>query len=316
MVKIAIAGGSGQIASEIIDVLISKGIHDILILSRKAHASDTRPGVTCAQTDYTSVTELTTLFQGIDVVLSFGAAHEDVGSVMQKALIEACIAAGVKRFAPNEWSTSNFEEIPWYAEKGNTRAYLAEINKDKKVLEYTLFQPGFIVDYIAPPNTSSKHITPLEIALDLSHRRAIVLEGVDPRITLTSVRDVAEVVARAVEWEGEWPVVGGMVGTTLKTSEFIEIGGRIRGGKPWPITTLKEADVRAGDIKSSWIPTMRANGLKEEQIEYFSKMVLTGFLLCGKHESWMVSDEWNRLLSDYEFEGLEGFLERTWAGRP
>lgn len=61
---------------------------------------------------------------------------------------------------------------------------------------------------------------------------------------------------------------------------------------------------------------MRANGLKEEQIEYFSKMVLTGFLLCGKHESWMVSDEWNHLLSDYKFEGIEEFLERTWGGQP
>lgn len=28
----------------------------------------------------------------------------------------------------------NFDEIPWYAEKGNVRAYLAEINKDKKVI--------------------------------------------------------------------------------------------------------------------------------------------------------------------------------------
>ena len=28
----------------------------------------------------------------------------------------------------------NFEEIPWYAEKGNVRAYLAEINKDRKVV--------------------------------------------------------------------------------------------------------------------------------------------------------------------------------------
>lgn len=87
------------------------------------------------------------------------------------------------------------------------------------------------------------------------------------------------------------------------------------GGAPWPITTLKESDIRAGEIKSSWIPTMRANGLKPEQIEFFSKMVLTGFLLCGKHESWKVSDEWNRLLPDLKFETLEEFLERTWGGR-
>ncbi|KAG4416053.1 hypothetical protein IFR04_010816 [Cadophora malorum] len=316
MVKIAMAGGSGQIASEILDVLVAKMKHEILILSRHGHAPDPRPGVTWAQTDYSSVTELTALLKGVDVVLSFGAAHEDVGSVKQRALIDASVAAGVKRFAPNEWSTRNFDEIPWYAEKGNVRAYLAEINKDKKVIEYTLFQPGFITDYIAPPNTSSKHISPLDIALDLPNRRAIVLDEIDPHITLTSVKDVAEVVARAVEFEGEWPVVGGMVGTTLKTSEFIALAEKIRGGKPWPITTLKEADIRAGDIKSDWIPMMNVKGLAQEQIEFFSKMVLTGFLLCGLHESWMVSDEWNRLLKDYEFESLEHFLERTWGGRP
>lgn len=97
------------------------------------------------------------------------------------------------------------------------------------MIEYTLFQPGFITDYIAPPNTSSKYISPLEVALDIPNRRAIVLEGNDPRITLTSVKDVADVVARAVEFEGEWPVVGGMVGTTLKTSEFIALAEKIRG---------------------------------------------------------------------------------------
>tara|TARA_R110002060_G_scaffold53391_4_gene64014 strand:+ start:560 stop:790 length:231 start_codon:yes stop_codon:yes gene_type:complete len=56
-----------------------------------------------------------------------------------------------------------------------------------------------------------------------------VLDEIDPHITLTSVKDVAEVVARAVEFEGEWPVVGGMVGTTLKTSEFIALAEKIRG---------------------------------------------------------------------------------------
>jgi hypothetical protein len=28
---------------------------------------------------------------------------------------------------------SNFEELPWYAEKANVRAYLEEINREKKV---------------------------------------------------------------------------------------------------------------------------------------------------------------------------------------
>lgn len=41
---------------------------------------------------------------GVHTVISFIVAHLDVGSVSQRALIDASITAGVKRFAPNEWS--------------------------------------------------------------------------------------------------------------------------------------------------------------------------------------------------------------------
>jgi hypothetical protein len=44
-------------------------------------------------------------------------------------------------------------------------------------------------------------------------------------------------------------------------------------------------------------------------------MVLIGFLLSGIHSAWAVSDEWNRLLPDYKFEGAEEFLEKHWKGK-
>lgn len=62
------------------------------------------------KTEYTSTEELTTVFQGVHTVLSFIAPHrnQDEAVTVQKHLIDACIQAGVKRFAPSEWGVKQF----------------------------------------------------------------------------------------------------------------------------------------------------------------------------------------------------------------
>lgn len=58
----------------------------------------------------------------------------------------------------------------------------------------------------------------------------ILVDGDDgTRITLTAVQDIARVVARAVDYEGEWPVVGGIQGSNISIGEFIALGERARG---------------------------------------------------------------------------------------
>lgn len=73
----------------------------------------------------------------------------DSAYLPQKNLIDASIQAGVRRFAPSEWATyvhkasidlsnkrsAGLENTPWYGFKENTRKYLAELNKNKKVSE-------------------------------------------------------------------------------------------------------------------------------------------------------------------------------------
>ena len=51
-------------------------------------------------------------------------------------------------------------------------------------------------------------------------------------MTLTAMNDLANVVARAVEYSSEWPVIGGIHGTTLSTTKLLEIGAKVRGKKP------------------------------------------------------------------------------------
>ena len=43
--------------------------------------------------------------RNVDVVLSFILPFSDSGNIAQKTLIDACIDAGVRRFAPSEWAT-------------------------------------------------------------------------------------------------------------------------------------------------------------------------------------------------------------------
>ena len=43
------------------------------------------------------------------------------------------------------------------------------------------------------------------------------------------MQDLAKIVARAVEYEGEWPQIGGINGAELSMGEVIAIGERIRG---------------------------------------------------------------------------------------
>lgn len=97
-------------------------------------------------------------------------------------------------------------------------------------MEYTLFQPGLFTNYFTNPYKSSKNIHQMENMIDFNKRRALILEGSENDIvTLTTSQDLANVVARAIEFEGEWPVVGGISGTRTSIGELIKLGEKIRG---------------------------------------------------------------------------------------
>lgn len=51
----------------------------------------------------------------------------------------------------------------------------------------------------------------------------------DVRFTLTTVQDLANVVSQAIEYEGKWPIQGGIRGNEITFRELIALGERIRG---------------------------------------------------------------------------------------
>jgi len=64
----------------------------------------------------------------------------------------------------------------------------------------------------------------------MQNKRAIVVAGhEDAVMTTTTAADLAAIVARAVEYDGKWPVNGGISGNRLTYAQIIEIGEKIRG---------------------------------------------------------------------------------------
>lgn len=80
------------------------------------------------------------------------------------------------------------------------------------------------------PFSSSKHVQLFETPFNLYQRRALVVDGgEDAIITFTTAQDLARVVALAVEYEGEWPLIGGIQGAQVSVRQLIALGEKIRG---------------------------------------------------------------------------------------
>ncbi|KAI9896771.1 hypothetical protein N3K66_007793 [Trichothecium roseum] len=319
MVKIVIAAASSQLANEIIDKLVETKKHKIIGLVRKdPSAYRSLPGVTWVQTDYQDKAELVRLLQGVETVFSFFPVHFDKGNAIQKRLIDASVEAGVKRFAPSEWATgvklaNATDAMPWYAGKLEVAEYLEQINKDKKVLEYSRFQIGAFMNYLAHPHKTTNHVSGLTFAFDFSRQKAVAIEGFeDAVLTWTSVQDIAGVVARAVEYEGEWPAVGGISGSPMTIGQMLKLGESI--GKPFEVEWLKlqdlEAELQAPQPADA---DLDIHNSSPEKLDAFLKWATRAILVAVTRGAYHISDEWNKLLPDYKFTQVEDLVREHWA---
>ncbi|KAH7018406.1 uncharacterized protein B0I36DRAFT_388623 [Microdochium trichocladiopsis] len=320
MVNVAIIGASGQLASTLIDYLSEHTEHVMLGLVRRDPSTlRTVPRLKYVQTDYQDTAELSRIFKAgsVDVVMSFIIAHLDPDAAVSKRLVDAAIDAGVKRFVPSEWSVGRhladaIQFLPWYDSKLKTRAYLEQVNTPHKVLEYTLFHSGHFTEYLGHPHAPAnlKHIDTIAISFQPEILHALTVEGREEvdRMTFTSPGDVVKVVARALDVEqGKWPVWGGIEGQTVTVKELIDIVERVRG-KKLTVERLKESDLVAGRILAKTTPTITHSSVTPEQKEAFEKLLTAGFLMGAARGAYTATREWNEILPDVKFLGIEEYL--------
>ncbi|KAL1631993.1 hypothetical protein SLS56_004038 [Neofusicoccum ribis] len=298
MVNVVIAGGSGNVAREVIDRIVAKNKHNVTAFTRQTVDNPRSDGLTWVQVDYKNKHDLADKLHGVDVVLSFFSGADRLGVIQtEKNLIDAAVQAGVKRFAPAEWGTRSNNTVPYYTFKDDVRKYLEDLNKDKEVIEYSLFQPGFFLNYLGYPHSSTKHFSMSPMYVDLENRRAIIVSDGNSPITVTTIQDMAGVVAEALDYE-----------------ELVELGTKIRGSMDVESVSLK--DLEAGELKSSWYPPLNHPSIPVEMVDELSKTATIHFLCSAAKGEWSVSDDWNKLLPSFRFTTAEEYLRTIWDGKP
>ncbi|EAQ88491.1 hypothetical protein CHGG_05110 [Chaetomium globosum CBS 148.51] len=242
-------------------------------------------GTTWVKVDFSDKDGLVGVLQGVHTILSFIVVHNDTDNVAQKTLIDAAIEAGVKRIAPSEWALADLNHFGWY---------------DNKVIEYSLFQPGWFMNYLGGNRKIATHVQPTGFtAVDYEHGRARVPGSLSNKVTYTAIHDVVNVVVKAIDYEGEWPIIGGINGNTLSVAEEIAIGER-----------LELEDLKAGIVKTSWLPSLdHLPNINDE----LARQVLASLLINTAEGAGTVSDEWNKIFPDYQFTKAEEYLAGVFA---
>jgi 3-keto-L-gulonate-6-phosphate decarboxylase len=83
---------------------------------------------------------------------------------------------------------------------------------------------------LAHPHRTTKHVSTISAQFDYEKLQAIVVEGsLDTEFTYTTVEDIGNIVARAVDYEGTWPVIGGVSGDRLTVRELLRLAVVVRG---------------------------------------------------------------------------------------
>lgn len=145
--SVAIAGATGRLGPHVLNALVDAGFQvTVLTRSKKPGALDA--DVKVLEVDFTSMDSLAAALKGIDAVVSTigGTAIDN-----QTILIDAAIAAGVKRFIPSEYGTvttnPKVESYPLYSSMTKIRKYLQE-KAAAGDLTWTVLACGCFLDFM------------------------------------------------------------------------------------------------------------------------------------------------------------------------
>jgi uncharacterized protein YbjT (DUF2867 family) len=134
---VALAGASGNLGPAILDALLAAGTFEITVLIREGSKSSFPSGVKVTTVNYDSMESITNALHGQEAVVS---TLPLMAFQTQKRMIDAAIAAGVKRFIPSVFGSDLYNPkarvLPVYHDKVAIQDYLAEKSK-KTPLTYT-----------------------------------------------------------------------------------------------------------------------------------------------------------------------------------
>ncbi|KAL8812391.1 MAG: hypothetical protein Q9200_001078 [Gallowayella weberi] len=319
MVRVAIAGGTGGLGRTLVEEFMQGNEHEVFILSRKSTLPfEVSKNVHLLTPTYDNLDSLVELLKANEIHTLMSTLSPPTPEVHQIELnlIRAASQSGtVKRFVPSEWGVdfSHDDEhlplpVPWKALKREARAELQK----HPILEYTLFHPGFFMDYFGMPHVPSHMLADVPFVDIPAAKAALPGNGDENKVALTYTKDVARFVRKAVESEDPWPEKSVIVGDSVTLNEVLHTAEKARGVK-FDVVHDSLEDLRAGKITEipAYIPIYEVIP-KEwllEMMAAFGVAMVTGVFDLGD------DDTLNEKFTDVKPIKMAEFIKKYWAGK-
>ncbi|EIN11596.1 NAD(P)-binding protein [Punctularia strigosozonata HHB-11173 SS5] len=233
---VAVAGATGNIGIPIVEQLLAANF-SVVVLSRSDNPSNLPAGVTVRKVDYDSVPSLTAALRGVDAVVS---AVSDAALAGQTKLIDAAVAAGVRRFLPSEFGNDvqhpAVRALPLYAPKIAVEAHLKKASAESG-LTYTLVSTGPFLDWGLQ---SGFLLGPLK------ERQAEIFDGGKKLFSATNVATIGRgvvAVLRHLEQTKNRTVY--FHEAAVSQAKLLRIAKELTPGEEWTVTERKVSDLKA-----------------------------------------------------------------------
>ncbi|AEO70603.1 uncharacterized protein THITE_45193, partial [Thermothielavioides terrestris NRRL 8126] len=231
------AQAGGNLGPAILEQL--KNFFEVTVLSRHASIPNLSPSVRVRQVDYDSMDSLVSALRGQDAVVS---ALGTLALGRQLALVDAAVAAGVRRFIPSEFGSDTTNPkcatLPVFHDKLATQKVLRTKAATGTGLTYTVICTGPFLDWGL-----------LRGFMNIKQKAVSLYDGGDRPFSTTTLptigRAVREVLMRPAETENRVVKVHSVVTTQ---SKLLEMAQKAVGPDGW---TVKKLSIEAM-LESSW----------------------------------------------------------------
>lgn len=290
--NVLIAGATGSVGAPILAALLAEPTFQVTILSRETSSAKFPPEVPVIKVsdDYT-LSELIAAFKGQDAVISAlsttPVTRDEGTSGLAYRLIEAALAAGVKRFIPSEFGANNLDPrprglVPVYDRKGAMLEYLiAACSSPANTygMTWTSISCGSWLDWALDPKASGDFL-----GIDVAKRTAQVYDSGRSRFAVTTSHNTGLAVAKALLNAGitanKQVFLSDFTSSTLSVIEELERQTGQKWDLDWRDSAPEIAKLRlqfdAGDFNATY-------GLLALS---FSADVDVGYDFEAEHELW------------------------------
>ncbi|KAI1736097.1 hypothetical protein F4680DRAFT_272398 [Xylaria scruposa] len=232
--NVAVVGGSGNLGRAAVHELVDAGFA-VTVLTREGSTSTFPAGVASKAVDYTSVESLTSALQGQDALVSIIATVAVVG---QRPLVDAAVAAGVRRIIPSEFgiNTRFLGKEPIGAilqGKIQTLNYIHEKSKQNPLFTWTGISTGLFFDWGLPHGS---------IGLDKATKTATIYDSGDEPYQASNLPHIGKAIA-AVLKNPERTVNRyiSIASFNPTQNQVLEIAEKITGAK-WTVNRLPASE--------------------------------------------------------------------------